>query len=57
MPNGYFLTTNADLEYGDTINVPRKIEVTSNLSLISAVADITYKMAVTIASLNTVGAI
>lgn len=55
--NGYFLTTNADLEYGDTIIVPRKIEVTSNLSLISAVADITYKMAVTIASLNTVGAI
>lgn len=55
--NGYFLTTNADLEYGDTIIVPRKIEVTSNLSLISAIADITYKMAVTIASLNTVGAI
>lgn len=55
--NGYLYSSNAQLEYGDTIIVPRKIEVTSNLSLISAIADITYKMAVTIASLNTVGAI
>lgn len=57
LDNGYFLSSNISLEYGDTIIVPKKIEVTSNMSIISAIADITFKLAVTIASLNTVGAI
>lgn len=55
--SGYFLVSNVALEYGDTIVIPKKIEVTSNMSIISAIADITYKLAVTVASLNTVGAI
>ena len=57
LDNGYFLISNINLEHGDTIVVPKKIEVTSNMSIISGIADITYKLAVTIASLNTVGAI
>ncbi len=57
LDNGYFLVSNVDVEYGDTIVVPKKIELTSNMRIISSIADITYKLAVTIASLNTVGAI
>lgn len=57
LDSGYFLSSNVDIEHGDAIIIPRKIEVTSSMSMIAAVADITYKLAVTVASLSTVGAL
>lgn len=57
LESGYFLSSGIDIEHGDAIIIPRKIEVTSNMSMIAAVADITYKLAITVASLSTVGAI
>ena len=57
LDSGYFLSNNINIEHGDAVIIPRKIEVTSNMSIIAAVADITYKLAITVASLSTVGAI
>ena len=45
------------MHLGETIVVPRKLEVQSNLAIFQIITDITYKLAVTIASLSTVGAI
>ena len=54
---GYFYNSNGFIEMGDTIIVPKKIITTSGIALAKDIADITYKLAITAASLKTVGGI
>ena len=51
-----FFNTSSEIFKGDTIVVPMKIEVISNLQFTKDVSDILYKLAITAASLKTVGA-
>ncbi len=52
-----FFNTKSEIFKGDTIVVPMKIEVISSMQFSKDVSDILYKLAVTVASLKTVGAI
>jgi len=52
-----FFKSNREIFKGDTIVVPMKLDVISNLQFSKDVTDIMYKLAVTTASLKTVGAL
>jgi len=52
-----FFSTNQEIFKGDTIVVPLKLDAISDLKFAKDVSDILYKLAVTAASLKTVGAI
>ncbi|CAA6812868.1 MAG: Unknown protein [uncultured Campylobacterales bacterium] len=55
--NGWFFKDNPTISLGEIIVIPKKINIKSKMSIFKDVAEITYKLAVTIASLHTVGAI
>jgi protein involved in polysaccharide export with SLBB domain len=52
-----FFSANKEIFKGDTIVVPLKLDAISNLKFTKDVSDILYKLAVTAASLKTVGAL
>jgi len=52
-----YFNSNKEIFKGDTIVVPLKLDAISNLKFTKDVSDILYKLAVTAASLKTVGAL
>jgi len=54
---GYLFHSDTDIKKGDTVVVPVKIEVTSNLQIAKDVSSVLYQLAVTAASLSTLGAL
>lgn len=55
--NGWIFKDNPVINMGEVVVVPHKIDIKSKMSIFKDITDITYKLAITIASLHTVGAI
>jgi polysaccharide export outer membrane protein len=55
--SGYLFANNSQIKRGDTIVVPMVLNVTSNIGIVKDVTQIIYQLAITAASLKTVGSL
>jgi protein involved in polysaccharide export with SLBB domain len=52
-----FASNHVDVKKGDVIVVPKKLVFDTNMDIAGSIADIFYKLTLTVASLHTVGAL